>query len=76
MTIERTCVQCDGCDNFKSTGLVSFEVKIKRIKASGWSIRKIAGQWRHYCDVCTDQQKSNARQTAPVDTSRFWWNRD
>lgn len=77
MTIEKTCVQCDGCKNHLDTGLVSFERKIKKIKIANWSIRKIAGVWRHYCSDCTEQQKSNSCMTrTPVDVSGYWWNRD
>lgn len=77
MTIEKTCISCDGhaCKQLITTGLVPFNVKIKKIKEYGWTFIKLGGSWKHYCPSCSRGNANTRPRSVSEDTS-YWWNKD
>ena len=62
-TFGTTTIYCDtkGC-NFEQEfegfdGEVDFYGAIDEAKKSGWKIRKIDGEWHHYCPSCIEEEK-------------------
>jgi hypothetical protein len=45
-------VECDGCGEVYDTGTDDFNDVRTLLKRDGWSIRKIAEEWVHFCPRC------------------------
>lgn len=60
MTIEREftngpfIARCDGkkCHEYLETGETNFGSAVGEIKVNRWEVRKIDGEWQHFCPDC------------------------
>lgn len=77
MTVERTCVSCDNCNNFISTGMINFKAKIAKAKRRGWFIYKLRENiWRHWCPDCAPEFKDrflSKPRTVQQTEGEYWW---
>lgn len=55
MSIEREdgeitfCCDGDRCNEIHRTGTPNFEAAVADLKAAGWKIRCVVGEWMHFC---------------------------
>lgn len=50
---DRIAIVCDSCDDeYEGESGENFGVVWGRAKATGWRVRKIAGEWTHECPGC------------------------
>ena len=43
------CCDADRCNEIHETGTANFEAALADMKAAGWKVRRIAGEWMHFC---------------------------
>lgn len=80
MSVEKTGVQCDGCKNFLSCGLIPFKKRVENAKKAGWLIKKVLSSWKHYCPDCkTEHQRVKRVPVNNFDAKEkqpdYWWNK-
>ena len=48
-------VACDTCEFEESFDDLDFYDVIKKLKSSGWIVKKVGGEWLHYCcKLCSE----------------------
>ena len=52
--IQDMIVKCDysGCKDSQMIRSKTFIAGIIKIKAKGWSVKKIDDEWNHFCPIC------------------------
>jgi hypothetical protein len=46
--------ECDECGSEVYGGTTEFLDFIQELKNDGWRIRKVEGEWEHYCEACSE----------------------
>lgn len=50
-------INCDECSNYLNCDVYEdFGGAIQMAKDEGWKIRKIDGEWQHFCPVCAEKK--------------------
>jgi len=55
MDLDIFCDTCGDADNYEGT---DFYDALKEAREDGWKIKKLFGEWKHYCPECNEIEDS------------------
>jgi len=75
--IDKDGVYCDGpeCKATECNHYMGFKAKTKVVQDLGWRIRRVAGQWKHYCPDCPIGGYRPPLNKQPPTYGTYWWDK-